>query len=75
MQLKDKNSFAKAAVALVIPRAIHSLWVCDSIDKSLAAAPIIYSTEATPVSVSRLLFATTYLAKTDNSIFCGFIFS
>lgn len=74
MQLKDKNSFGEAADALVIPRAIHRLWVCDSIDKSLAAAPIIYSKEATWVSVSRLLFATAYLEKTDYSIFCGFIF-
>lgn len=74
MQLKDKNSFGDAAAALVIPRAIHSLWASDSIDKSLAAAPIIYSREATWVSVSRLLFATTNLAKPDYSIFCG-IFS
>lgn len=74
MQLKDKNSFGEPAVALVIPRAIHSLWVCDSIDKSLAAAPIIYSRGATQVSVSRLLFATTYLVKTDYTIFCGIFF-
>lgn len=74
MQLKDNNSFGEAAVALVIPRAIHSLWVCDSIDKSLAAAPITCSREATQMSVSRLLFATTYLAKRDYNIFCGIFF-
>lgn len=74
MQLKDKHSFGDAAAAVVIPRAIHSLWVCDSIDKSLAAAPIIYSREATRVSVSRLLFATTNLAEKDYSIFCAMFF-
>lgn len=74
MQLKDKNSSGRAADALVIPRAIPRLWVCDSPDKSLAAAPIIYSREATWVPVSRLLFATAYLEKTDYSIFCGSVY-
>lgn len=42
MQLMDQNSFSEAAITLVIPRAIHSLWICDSIDKSLAAVwPLI----------------------------------
>jgi len=42
MQLMDKNSFGEAAITLLIPRAIHSLWIWDSVDKSLAAVwPLI----------------------------------
>lgn len=37
MQLIDKNYFGEAAITLVIPRAIHHLWICGSVDKSLAA--------------------------------------